>query len=286
MRRTRFARWFAAVLSLTMLAAACAGLAGCSAKIQLDDASPKVSDVKLSADSQMNESSQAVSIVVMFDRQISADGDVSDDFKLLLNGKEPDAATIKVDARASANAITFTLRPSDSASKGAGAGQYFALYQAQFSLASARDDGALSHISGASGSTAVLSGEISGTLPSGLAIDVTAQRQGTSDVPAQATFTVTSPAKARVITWFSPDGGQTVLLKHNHTFAQASAEDAAADLAKVVNAANAGLMATARGAEVTITAAEAVEGQVISPVVVEGVGVCGGNYDSSQGTGA
>lgn len=286
MKRRYLARWCAVALSLMALAAACISLAGCSPKVQIDDASPKVADVKLSADSQMNESSQAVSIVVTFDRQISADGDIAGDFKLLLNGKEPDAATIKVDARASANAVTFTLSPSDSASKGAGAGQYFALYQAQFSLSAAREDGALAHIGGATGSTAVLPEAITGTLPSGLAIDVTAQKTGAADEAAQVTFTVTSPAKARVITWFSPDGGQTVLLKHNHAFAQASAEDAAADLAKVINAANIHLMATARGAEVTVTATEAVEGQVINPIVMEGVGVAGGEYDASQGMGA
>ncbi len=277
-----------AIFALTVaVAAACAfSLCSCGAKVQMDGQSPCVADVKLSTDSQMSESSQAISLSVTFDQQISVDGDPSADFKLLINGKEPDSSTVKVDVRSSANAITFTLRPSDSAAKGAGAGSYFAMYQAQFSLASARDDGALPHVSGQSGSTAVLPEAVSGTLPSGLSVNVDSQQAGTADSPATAVFTVSSPAKARVITWFSPDGGSTVLLKHNHSFAQSSTDDCAADLAKVINAADCGIVATAKGSQVALTATKAVEGQVIDPVVVEGVGVSGGNYDSSQGMGA
>ncbi len=142
-------------------------------------------------------------------------------------------------------------------------------------------------MTGATGAAAVLGDAVSGTLPSGLAISVEDVRAATDEQPAQTTFTVASPAKARVITWFSPDGGATVLLKHNHTFAQASAEDAASDLAKVVNAdSSCGLVATAAGNRVTLTAQQVTPGQTIDPVVVEGVGVAGGAYDSSQGMGA
>ncbi len=235
----------------------------------------------------MTEASQAVSIKLSFDQPISATDAVADDFVLLINGKEPDAATVKLDVAPSAEGVTFTLRPAASAAQGAGAGQYFALYQAQFSLSAKNSDGSLPHVTGATGAAAVLGDAVSGTLPSGLAISVEDVRAATDEQPAQTTFTVTSPAKARVITWFSPDGGATVLLKHNHTFAQASAEDAASDLAKVVNAdSSCGLVATAAGNRVTLTAQQVTPGQTIDPVVVEGVGVAGGTYDSSQGMGA
>ena len=236
----------------------------------------------------MTEASQAVRIALTFDGPISATDDVSQDFSLLINGKAPDSSVIKTDVRANATGVTITLSPADGAAKGAGAGQFFALYQAQFTLSSARDDGALPHITGQSGSCAVLD-SIDGTLPSGLSIAVDEQRAGSAadSVAAQTTFTVTSPAQARVITWFSPDGGATVLLKHNHNFAQASAEDCAADLAKVVNAqADLGISATARGNQVVLAATSATDGQIISPVVVEGVGVAGGTYDGSMGSGA
>ena len=81
-------------------------------------------------------------------------------------------------------------------------------------------------------------------------------------------------------------GGDTILLKHNHTFADADAAACAADLAKVVNeAAGLGLAARAVGDELTITATTVKDGQVVEPIVVEGVGVEGGAYDASQGMG-
>lgn len=280
-------RAFAVAAVACLGVAAAAVLCSCAPAATVDDASPRVSDVQLSATSAMTEASQAVSIAVTFDQAISVSGDAAEDFTLLINGKEIDTATVTLDVLPAASGITFTLRPAASAAQGTGAGQYFALYQAQFSLASKRSDGALPHVTGQSGSAAVLGEAISGTLPSGLSIAVEDVRPATEDQPAQTTFAVASPAKARVITWFSPDGGATVLLKHNHTFAQASAEDAAADLAKIVNAdASCGLVASASGARVTLTAQQVAPGQVIEPVVVEGVGVAGGTYDSSQGMGA
>ena len=278
-----------AALACAALLLAAWALVGCATQVKIDDTSPRVADVQLAATSQMTEASQAVTIRVAFDQPIAADGDVAGDFTLQLNGKEPDASTVKVEARASADAVTFTLSPAAGAAQGAGAGQFFALYQAQFSLASARDDGALPHITGASGSSAVLDGAIAGTLPSGLAIEVVDSRAGSAAdaLPAQTTVRVTSPAQARVITWFSPDGGATKLLKHNHTFTSMTAEDAAADLAKVVNGAQGlGITAQAVGDTLTLTATSAVDGQVIDPVIVQGVGVAGGAYDGSTGTGA
>ena len=268
---------------------ACALLCACGSQARVDEASPRVANVDLATTSSMTEVSQAIRISVSFDGPISAQGDVAGDFALLINGKTPDSSVVKTDVRANANGVVVTLSPADGAAQGAGAGQFFAMYQAQFSLASSREDGALPHITGQSGSNAVIDQPIEGTLPSGLAISMDEQRAGSAaeNVAAQTTFTVTSPALARVITWFSPDGGKTVLLKHNHAFAQADAQDCAADLVKVVNAQTGlGISAQAQGAQVTLTAATPVDGQVISPCIVEGVGVFGGSYDGSMGTGA
>lgn len=259
---------------------------GCT-QVKVDEESPRVMDVHLSSTSSMTELSQDVQIKLVFDRPISVVEGVADDFEVLLNDAPVDGTAMVRDVRASADSVTFVLRSASSAEDG-GKGSFFALYQAGFSVASVRTDGVLPSITGASGSCAVLDVPITGTLPSGLAIEALATRAGsvTASVPAQTTIRVASPALVRAITWFSPDGGTTKLLKHNHTFADADAKDCAADLAKVVNEASGlGITAMARGDEITLTATTVQDGQTIDPIVVEGVGVTGGEYDPSLGMG-
>ncbi len=253
--------------------AALAACAGCGAAA-VDETSPQVSEVQLSVVGAGTESSQGVEVRLEFDSQVSVSGDALEDFALLLNGEEIDASAVSVAARASATSLTFSFTP-------AGEG-LFALYQGQLQVAAAREDGALSHITGASGAAAVLAEPISATLPSGLAIEVSAQRAGSTaeNVRAQTSFEVTSPALLRCITWFSPDGGATVLLKHNHNFDTADAAACAADLAAVVNDSNCGVTATAVGATVTLTATTVEDGQLLEPCVVEGVGVAGGEGET------
>ena len=289
-RGARARRALAAVCGFACAFTCLAALFGCGAGVSVGEDSPTVSDVAFCAGTTATEAGQSIEVRIEFDRQISVSGDAADDFEVLLNGEELDADAVKLEVNASADAITFVLSPADGASVGPSAGgSYFAVYQGQISIASAREDGALPHVTGTDGSTAVLSEAIEGTLPSGLAIEVTEQREGSAadGVPAQTTFTVTSPATARCITWFSPDGGTTKLLKHNHDFASADAAACAADLAEVVNAAEGlGLVATVSGTSVTLTATEVVDGQVIEPVIVEGAGVSGGVYDEEDdGTG-
>lgn len=282
--RARAALRAAAACALIAGALACAGCA----QARVDDASPRLSDVQLTAAGAQSEASQSVEIKLTFDQPISAAGAVADDFEVLLNGKELEGGAVALDVRPSAQAVTFVLHPSSTASAGGATGSFFALYQCAFSIAAARDDGALPSVTGATGSCAVLDAPVTGTLPSGLALETVEARAGSSDggVAAQTTVRVTSPALVRAITWFSPDGGSTVLLKHNHTFADADAAACAADLAKVVNEATGlGLSARASGDELTITAADVRDGQTLDPVIVEGVGVEGGAYDASLGTG-
>ncbi len=273
-----------------MLVLACVGLllcvamSGCAASTRVDESSPRVAEVSLRSMSDMTESSQEVVIRLAFDQAISATGNIADSFELRLNDEAVDTRVIAVEVQASGEAVTFTLRPTADA-LGVGKGAYFALYQGAFSISSARSDGVLSSITGMSGAQAVLDEPISGTLPSGLALVVEEQipAQSATGIPAQTTFRVTSPALVRCVTWFSPDGGSTKLLKHNHTFTDADASDAAADLARVINeASDLGLVARAQGDQVTLTATKVVEGQVISPCIVEGVGVQGGAFDPAQ----
>ena len=277
-----------AAAAAVLLAGLCL-VAGCSGAVTVDGASPRVADVEFTATSSLTEASQQISVRVAFDAQISASGDVADDFEVLLNDEPIDEDAIAFSVSASGEAITFTFSPAEGASTGpSGGGSYFAVYAGKISISPEREDGALAHVAGVSGSNAVLDEPIEGTLPSGLAIEVTEQVEGSeaSGTLAQTTFEVTSPALVRAITWFSPDGGQTLLLKHNHEFSGASAEDCAEDLAQLVNDdASLGLVATATGTMVTLTAQQACDGQLIEPVIVEGYGVSGGTYDQSEGTG-
>lgn len=255
--------------------------AGCSS-VQVNEESPQLASTSFSCESSMTEASQRAQVKLSFDRAISVEGDVLSDFEITLNGEPIDSRAISVEARTSGEAITLVLSPAPEA-KGLGSGSYFALYAADISVRAQREDGALPSVKGVSGSCAVLESPVEGTMPSGLRISVEDTRAGSSaaHVAAQTTFTVVCPAQIRAITWFSPDGGETILLKHNHEFDTYDAADAAEDLANVVNAASGlGITAQARGAEVTLTATSVNDGQVIEPMVVEGVGVEGGTYDA------
>lgn len=270
-------------VAATLLVLCLAALCGCG-QAKVDDSSPRVTDVGLSAQSDGNEQSQHIDIVLTFDQQISASRDVMGDFEFTLNGAAVDESAISVEARPSARSVTVSLRPASGA-QGPGAGVYFATYQSEFALAAKDGGGALPSITGASGAAAVLEQPVTGVLPSGVAIEMVDSQEGsaTGNQVAQATFRVTSPAQARAITWFSPDGGKTKLLKHNHTFYNASTQDVAADLVKVVNAdSTLGIRASAKGNTVTLKAVEVVDGQKIEPCIVEGVGAVAGTYDESM----
>ena len=269
------------------LALCALALVGC-AQAKVADDSPRVADVRLSSASAMTEPSQDVEVKLVFDQPVSVAADAADDFEVRLNGSPLDGGAVALDVRGSADGVTFVLHPASGASTAGGKGTFFALYQSGFSVAAKRADGALPSVTAASGSCAVLDAPVTGTLPSGLAIEVIDACAGSAqdNLPAQTSFKVTSPALVRAITWFSPDGGATKLLKHNHTFADADAQDCAADLAKVVGETTGlGIVAKASGDTVTLTATAVSDGQTIDPVVVEGVGVEGGTYDASQGTG-
>lgn len=276
----------AAGVALAVIGCAVAALCvGCGAQVNVTDASPHLSPLSAEAvsDAANPEVSQRIEVKLAGDAPLSASGDAAGDFEVLLNGAPVDGEAVKLAVTASADAVTFSLMPGDAAKSGSGAGEYFAVYQGQLSIASARDDGALPHLADARGNTAVLDAPVTATLPSGLAIEVISASEGSAadNAPAEATFEVTSPARARAITWLSLDGGQTKLLKHNHMFMQADAQACAEDMARIINDAG-GYAATAAGAEVRVRALEVEDGQTIEPCIVEGFGVTGGEYDGSM----
>ncbi len=261
-------------------------LGGC-AGAKVTDTSPTMVAASFSASSSQSEATQRAEIRLDFDQPVTVDQNVLDDFELLVNGAAPDPSTVAVEARGDATGITIAMRPSPEA-KGVGAGAYFALYQADVSLASKDAGGALPSIRGADGSAAVMADVVRGVFPSGAVLEVTDQTAGDAAAGrcAAATFVITSPATIRAITWFSPDGGQTKVLKHNHTFASQTAQEFAADLAKAVNSCSgAGVVATARGDEVTLRASSPVDGQVLEPIFVEGIGQTTGAFDASDAEG-
>ena len=266
-------------MALLLCLCACVGLGGCAGG-GVGESSPHVSEVTFKPSSEMTEGSQKAEVRLTFDQPVDVGNGALDDLDVLVNGAPPDASTVAVDMRPDATGITVTLRPA-AGGAGVGKGGFFALYQSDVQIASKRSDGAIPSICGADGSWAVLEQPVQGTFPSGLAVQELEVVPGSAaqGTPAQTTFKVTSPALIRAVTWFSPDGGSTVLLKHNHTFMDASAEDCAADLAKVVNGASGlGFSASAKGDTVVMRAAEVAEGQELHPIVVEGVGVQGGTF--------
>lgn len=275
----------ACALACALAAAALSGCSGGAATV--DEESPTALEASFSASSDMTEASQRIDVAIEFDAPVQATGDVLDDLEVTLNGAAVDSDAVALEASASGSTLTISLVPAEGASDGpSSGGSYFAVYSGQISISAARDDGALPHLTGEGGSCAVLPWAVEGTLPSGLAIEVVSSTAGSSEdgTLAQVTFQVTSPALVRCITWFSLDGGQTLVLKHNHSFATSDAQDCAEDLASAINdASGLDVTASARGDEVTLIATEVVDGQVLEPAVVEGVGVVGGTYDASEG---
>lgn len=291
----------ACLLALALAGFSAVSLTACSdVSVQAGAASPRLAGESLSATSRASdpEATQAITVNLKSDKKLVATGDADDlasDFAVTLNGRELDRDAVKLAVAVRGRTVSFTFSPAEGAVGGPDSnGKFFAVYQGEFSIASVRDDGMLPHLTDAkSGDTARLEKDVTGTLPSGATIDVVDTEEGSAsdNVPASATFRVTSPARARAIMWFSLDGGTTKILKHNHHFAQADASAFASDLAAAISRASEdgaadadGNAYTARavGDTVTIRAGSAVDGQKIDPVIVEGFGVTGGAYRAEE----
>ncbi len=287
-----------AVLLATVVAGSLAACGGTSVQVTEDSPVLSAGEFSATSDAADAEASQAIKIVLKAKRKLAATGDdedVASDFSVKLNGKALDSDAIKLTVGVSGRDVTFTLSPGSKAANGPGSGgAYFAVYQGQFSIDAARDDGALPHLTDAkTGDTAVLRDAVTGTLPSGAQIEVLSSDTGSSaaGTPATATFRVASPARARAITWVSLDGGKTKILKHNHQFADDDVASYAQDVAAVINkasengtadAAGGSYTARALGDTVTVRSNEVVDGQTIEPTLVEGFGVTGGTYTAEE----
>jgi hypothetical protein len=256
---------------LVFAALALASLSGCGAAA-VGETSPRVANVTLAAADATSESTQRFDVTLEFDQPVKISSDVLSDLAITVNGSAPTDA-VAVGYRCAAQTLTITFAPSEAASQGGSSGTFFALYQGQIDIASAREDGGLPHVTGADGAAAVLDKPVSLVVPSGLAFETVS-----ADETSQ-TIRVTAVPKLRVISWISPDGGETVLLKHNHMFLDATPATCAADIADVINKAGCGFHASATGDTVAIVSET---GATPDFALSEGLGAAPGQASASE----
>lgn|GEM_PF-3060356 len=301
-RRQSIALGFATiVVFFVVLAVAVLLGSGCSTARTgtVSENSPHLVSATLTSGSDLTESSQFVQVVLTFDQDLEANGDVSGDFQVLVNGSDPDAKVMQESAEVSGRDVTIRLVPT-AAADGSKDSVYFALYEGCLSVSAASSDGALTHVlaaegdgSSAASTCAVMDGSARWIVPSGVSIHVTQQTAGdsSSGTCAQTTFEVTQFAQLRCVTWLSLDAsGQGVydasgsvaldsdeltdaglVLKHNHLFLRDTERGCASDLASAIESAgNGAYTAAADGVSVTVRATSAVTGQTIDPAIVEG----------------
>lgn len=275
LRGNRFpAGWLirlAGVLALAVL------LAGCAPGPVVDGESPACTGAAVAAGSELSEATQFVEVRLSFDGALEANGDVAGDLDVKLNGEAPDAKTVAVSAAVEGSDVVVRLAPTDAAANGGTT--YFALYDGQLSIASARDDGALAHVRAAGGqSAAVLPEAKSFTVPSGVQIERVADEAPQS---GEATLDITSFAKLRCCTWLRFSDALPAVRLHNHQFYRDTEKTCAQRLADTLNQTyGQWYSATCDGASVTVRAngssipldVEIVEGEGALPGDDGGVG--------------
>lgn len=263
------------VAGIACLIAVVVLMAGCSASATVDENSPRCVGVSVTSGSDLTESSQYAEMRLSFDAPLEAAGNVADDLEVTLNGAEPDADTISVEARVEDSDVVVRLVPT-AAADGKSVAVYYALYDGLVQVSAKADDGGLAHVKAQGGSSnAVLDEPCSATVPTGIELTVDAQAAGdaASGTPASVTFTVEQFARLRCCSWLYFGPGLPIVMTHNHEFARDLPATCAQRIADTVNA-NYGewLQASCDGATVTVTAAAMEDGQVMDAVLVEGVG--------------
>lgn len=250
-------------------------LSGCAAQAVVDEGSPRFEGGSVTAGSELTESSQYAEVRLTFDAPLEAAGNVADDLEVTLNGAAPDSETISVEASVEGSDVVVRLVPTASAD-GKQAAVYYALYDGLVQVAAKSDDGGLAHVKAAGGSSnAVLDEPVTVTVPTGIQVAVQAQTVGdaAAGTPASVTFTVEQFAQLRCCSWFYFGEGLPIVMTHNHEFARDLPSTCAQRIADTVNTNYAEwLSATCDGATITVTAAEAVDGQKMGCQLVEGVG--------------
>lgn len=256
-------------------------LAGCAPQAVVDGASPRQQSAALTAGG-MTEAEQYVEVRIAFDAELEAQGNVADDFDVLVNGEAPDARTMQVSAEVQGRDVVVRLLPSEQAEQRSGS-LYFALYDGLVEVAPRNADGSLARVKAQDGSSnAVMDGAVRGTVPSGVVIAGVQALEGTAERPAEVSFAVQQTASLRCCTWLSFGEGLPAVKLHNHEFTRDFPETVAARLADTINAdCEDALEAQADGSVVTVRARTAQEGQRLDAAVIEGLGVVPGESASS-----
>lgn len=255
-------------------------LSGCGPAAKVSADSPHVVSCALESSGDGTEAGQRVSVTLAFDGSVACEQGAEGDFSVTIDGDglKDEAMRVTVEQVAD-DAVCVSIVPTDEAAAGK-THAVFACYAGQIEVGPARSDGALPHVvAAASDATAVMDEPVSGTVRSGMAIAVTSSVAGdaAAGVPASCTFSVERGPCLRCCTWLSL-AGEPVGYIHNHQFMRETPESCAAELARMVDAAGCGFTATNDGASVTVTADAVVDGQVLSPALVEGLGVYAGSH--------
>lgn len=263
------------VAGLSFFAAAFA-LSGCSASAVVDEASPRCEGASIAAGSELTDASQYVEVRLAFDAPLEAAGNAADDLEVLVDEEPVDAKTMRLEASVDGSDVVVRLTPSPEAG-GSSPTVYFALYGGLVSVEAKSADGGLAHVRAAGGgSNAVLGEPRSFTVPSGIRIGSVESVAGDagSGTVASVSFTIEQFAQLRCCTWISFGTNEPLVLMHNHEYLRDTEKTCAKRLADTVNDACKGaLAAEAEGARVTVRAVEAVDGQELTALIVEGEGV-------------
>ncbi len=289
-----------AALAVAVVLAGCA-FAGCAGAAQVDEVSPRLAHVSVSAGSDLTEASQYVEVRLTFTSKLDAAEGYANDVEVLVNGEPPDTRTVLPSVVVEGADMVVRLVPTEAAGAGgSGTAVYFALYDGLVQVAAKRGDGALVHVRAAGGeSNAVLEEAVTFTVPTGVAVKRVEAEAGAAEagVPgagaevvaevvaddeagiagiaatSSVTFDVTRFAQLRCCSWFWFSDELPLVMMHNHEFLRDTERTCAERLADTVND-NYGdvLAATCEGARVTVSAKDSSKGP-LSVRVVEGVGV-------------
>lgn len=212
--------------------------------------SPHIVSQHITVSSSGIETSQKVTVSLLFDRAITVAKNVDDQLAVTLNGKAVDTKTIQWAAAANTKdarqlLITLSAQPTDTDPM---KGKYFGLYEGSLVIA-AKSGFSVSAVTDTSGKYAAKWTKVHVQIPSGVAVTELSSDKGGTSAPAQVTVRVTSIGVVRAMTWVQfLQNGQPVMQKnykkgsfsytndgsfpiHDHELFQMSAEDYAKEIA-------------------------------------------------------
>ena len=174
-----------AALAVAVVLAGCA-FAGCMGAAQVDEVSPRLAHVSVSAGSDLTEASQYVEVRLTFTSKLDAAEGYANDVEVLVNGEPPDMRTVLPSVVVEGADMVVRLVPTEAAAVGgSGTSVYFALYDGLVQVAAKRGDGALVHVRAAGGeSNAVLEEAVTFTVPTGVAVKRVEAEAGAAEAGA------------------------------------------------------------------------------------------------------